>query len=87
VKGRKGDEGRWRVIRASEFAQYNYCARAWWLGSIMGYTPTNTRDLERGNAAHARHGRQVWLASALRIAAIALATAAVIALILAFTLR
>ena len=86
VKGRKGDEGRWRVIRASEFGQYNYCARAWWLGSIMGYAPTNTRDLERGNVAHTRHGRKVWLAGALRIVAILLAILAVMVLVLAFVI-
>ena len=83
MKGRKGEEGRWRVIRASEFGQYNYCARAWWLGSIMGYAPTNTRDLERGNAAHARHGRQVWMAGALRVAAIVLAVLAALLVIAA----
>ncbi len=49
-----------RVIRASELAQYAYCAKAWWLGSVMGLRTTNTRALERGEATHRLHGQHVW---------------------------
>jgi hypothetical protein len=80
VKGRKDE----RVIRASELGQYCYCARAWWLSTIMGVQPDNVRDLYAGSAAHERHGRTVWLAGALRIAAAVLAIIAVIVLLIAF---
>lgn len=72
-----------RVIRASELAQYSYCAKAWWLGSVMGKASTNVREMQSGTAAHQQHGRAVWLASALRIAAIALVVVAVFVLLMA----
>ncbi len=72
-----------QVVRASELAQYRYCARAWWLGSVLGKPSTNTREIHSGTAAHQRHGRAVWLSSALRIAAIALAALAMIVLLMA----
>lgn len=67
-----------RVIRASELGQYAYCAKAWWLGSVAGVASTNTEALARGTAAHAAHGRTVWLSSALRWAAIGLVVLAAI---------
>jgi CRISPR/Cas system-associated exonuclease Cas4 (RecB family) len=48
-----------QVIRASELGQYAYCARAWWLGRVLGYRPTNLERLAAGEAAHVRHGQQV----------------------------
>lgn len=80
MKGRKDE----RVIRASELGQHSYCARAWWLSAIMGVQPANVRELSAGSAAHERHGRKVWLAGALRIAAAVLAIIAVIVLLIAF---
>jgi len=60
------------IIRASELAQYEYCARSWWLGRVKGYRSANTKALERGTARHRVHGRVVvsyhrlrWLALAL----------------------
>lgn len=54
-----------RVIRASEVGQYVYCARAWWLGRVMGYHSRNVAAMEAGWTAHRRHGRAVagyhWL--------------------------
>jgi hypothetical protein len=47
------------VIRASEIGQYAYCRRAWWLGSVYGYTSANQRVLQAGERAHAQHGRMV----------------------------
>jgi len=67
-----------RVVRASELAQYAYCARTWWLQAVKGVLPTNTRELEQGEAAHRQHGRKVWLAGALRWAAAALIVISVI---------
>lgn len=67
-----------RIIRASELGQYAYCARAWWLQRIAGIAPTNTQDLAAGTAAHQQHGRAVWLAGALRWAALALVLVAIL---------
>lgn len=71
------------VIRASELAQYGYCARAWWLSAIKGVPTTHTGELARGEAAHRRHGRGVWLGGVLRWAAVALAAAGVALAIIA----
>jgi hypothetical protein len=71
-----------RVIRASEIGQFKYCARAWWLGHIVGVPSSNTREMAQGEAAHQRHGRAVWMSSALRIAALVLLVLAVIVVVL-----
>ncbi|MEO6062812.1 MAG: hypothetical protein ABIQ99_12815 [Thermoflexales bacterium] len=68
-----------RIIRASELGQYAYCARAWWLQRVAGVAPTNNQDLAAGTAAHQQHGRLVWLAGALRWAAVALIALAIVA--------
>ena len=47
------------VIRASEVAQYAYCARAWWLGRVRGYRSTNMAAMRQGAARHRTHGRAV----------------------------
>ncbi len=66
-----------RIIRASELAQYAYCARAWWLGNVMGVKPTNTRDLQRGLDLHRAHGQQVWWSRILIVVAAGLVALAV----------
>jgi len=76
-----------RIIRASEIGQYKYCARAWWLGSVMGVPSANTRELAQGYKAHRRHGQGVWLAAALRWLAIGLIVLAAGAAILALLTR
>ena len=48
-----------KVIRASEVAQYEYCARAWWLGRVRGYKPSNVEEMALGEEEHERHGREV----------------------------
>jgi CRISPR/Cas system-associated exonuclease Cas4 (RecB family) len=48
-----------QVIRASELNEYAYCARAWWLGRVLGYHPANLESLAAGEAAHVRHGQKV----------------------------
>ena len=60
------------VIRASEIAQYAFCARAWWLGRVKGYRSTNLAAMQQGEARHRAHGHAVegyhrlrWLAVAL----------------------
>ena len=48
-----------QVIRASELGEYEYCARAWWLGRVLGYRPANLERLAAGETAHLRHGQIV----------------------------
>ncbi len=55
-----------RIIRASEIAQYVFCAQAWWLGSVEGYPPANRQELAAGEMAHTRHGWGVRTALVLR---------------------
>jgi CRISPR/Cas system-associated exonuclease Cas4 (RecB family) len=71
-----------RVIRASEIGQYEFCARAWWLGSVMGMPSTNTRELAEGEAAHRRHGRAVWASRALIALVVVLVVLALAVLLL-----
>ena len=76
-----------RVIRASEIGQYDFCAKAWWLGSIEGVQPSNVRELQAGAAAHAEHGRQVRRAAQMQLAAIVLVGIGVIVLVLTILAR
>jgi hypothetical protein len=76
-----------RIIRASEIGQYDFCARAWWLGSIEGVSPSNIRQLQAGTAAHEEHGRQVKRASQMQVAAFLLVGLGVIVLMLALFAR
>ena len=71
-----------RIIRASEIGQYDYCARAWWLGSVEGVPPSNVRELQAGTAAHEQHGRQVNRAARVQQIAIGLLVLGVILLAL-----
>jgi len=73
------------VIKASEVAQYEYCARAWWLGRVLGWEPDNVEEMAAGEEEHLRHGREVMGAHKLRRLAyllLAMAALAGIALIL-----
>jgi hypothetical protein len=72
------------VIRASEIGQYTYCARAWWLGNVMGVPSSNVREMAQGEAVHRRHGQAVWFAGVLRAVAIGLLLVAVVAVVLSF---
>lgn len=47
------------ILRASEVGQYVYCARAWWLGQVKGYRPTNEAAMQQGSQQHEAHGRAV----------------------------
>lgn len=48
-----------KVIRASEIGEYAYCARAWWLGKVLGYRPASLERMTAGEAVHIRHGQKV----------------------------
>ena len=76
-----------RVIRASEIGQYDFCAKAWWLGSIEGVQPSNIHELQAGTAAHEAHGRQVQRASQMQLAAFVLVGLGVIVLVFALFAR
>ena len=76
-----------RIIRASEIGQYDFCAKAWWLGSIEGVQPSNVRELQAGTAAHEEHGRQVQRAAQMQLAAIVLVGLGVIVLALTLFAR
>lgn len=75
------------VIRASEIGQYEYCARAWWLGRVLGYRSHNVEEMAAGVKEHVSHGQQVvsyrhWR----RLAYLLLSLAAVIGLLLFWSL-
>ena len=53
------EDGQDIVIRASELGQYAFCARAWWLGQVLGYRSTNLAAMRQGDAGHKAHGSQV----------------------------
>ena len=68
------------IIRASEVGQYAFCARAWWLGRILGYRSANLEAMARGTSSHLLHGRVVERYHLLRRVAASLILLAVIAL-------
>jgi CRISPR/Cas system-associated exonuclease Cas4 (RecB family) len=49
----------YRVIKASEIAEYVYCSRAWWLRVEVGYTPLNQDALSDGTTYHRHHGSNI----------------------------
>lgn len=68
------------LIRASEIGSYAFCARAWWLGRVMGYRSANAAAMEAGTLGHRAHGRRVASAHRLRQLAIAALLLAVLVL-------
>lgn len=52
----------YRVIRASELAEYAYCRRAWWFSHVAGIEPLNEEARSRGSTYHQDHQRLVWQA-------------------------
>ena len=68
------------IIRASEVSLYAYCARAWWLGQVLGYQSTNVSAMREGTVQHAAHGRSVAGYHRLRRLAVALLLLAAAAL-------
>jgi CRISPR/Cas system-associated exonuclease Cas4 (RecB family) len=74
------DRGDDDLIRASELSQYAYCARAWWLGRVMGYRSANVEAMQAGAARHRAHGRAVEGAYRRRRLALTLLVLAAVAL-------
>lgn len=60
------------IIRASEVAQYAFCARSWWLGRVRGYRSSNLAAMDQGAVRHRAHGRAVEGYYFLRRLAVAL---------------
>lgn len=58
-----------QIIRASEVAEYVYCARAWWLRRVAGLEPTGWERRKQGTIQHARHGYAVQISSVLLVIA------------------
>jgi CRISPR/Cas system-associated exonuclease Cas4 (RecB family) len=69
------------IIRASEIAQYAYCARAWWLGRVKGYRSANVAAMRQGTVRHRTHGRAVEGYHLLRRLAVALIVLAGVVLV------
>jgi hypothetical protein len=69
------------IIRASEIAQYAFCARAWWLGRVKGTRSGNVAAMQRGTSRHRAHGRAVEGYHRLRRLALVLLVLAGVALI------
>ena len=74
-------DSRGTVVRASEIAQYAFCARAWWLGRVKGYRSANVVAMRTGTARHRAHGRAVEGYNLLRRLAVALLVMAGLALL------
>ena len=63
-------KGRGKYIRASEVAEYVYCARAWRL-RIDGYEPASGRERRAAGVAwHLAHGHTVARGRRMRLLAI-----------------
>jgi hypothetical protein len=50
-----------RIIKASEFAGYIYCQRAWWY-QLKGMPPEDETEFPAGLEFHRQYGRQILLA-------------------------
>jgi len=71
------------LIRASELAQFDFCRRAWWLGTVKHLPAENQAWLRRGRRQHTHHSRQVQLASTWRGVGLALLLAGCLCLVTA----
>lgn len=69
------------IIRASEVAQYAFCARSWWLQRVRGYRSSNLAAMDRGTVRHRAHGRTVEGVHLLRRLAVALLALAGVSLL------
>ncbi len=78
AKGRRAAWQEQRLLRASELGEYEFCARSWWLGRVLGRERENVEELAAGRQRHSRHGRQVGLAHLLQRAALLLILVAIV---------
>ena len=54
------------LVRAGDIGAWTFCHRAWWLANVQKIPHQNPAALQRGNAAHHAHGRQVARARQLK---------------------
>ena len=54
------------LVRASDIGMWAFCQRAWWLSQVKDATHQNPEVLNRGDIAHADHGRTIATAGRLR---------------------
>ncbi len=47
------------LVRASDIGFWAFCNRAWWLANVADAQHEKPEVLDRGDRAHAAHGRQV----------------------------
>ena len=47
------------LVQASELARYDFCHRAWWLGTVKGIRSANAISLAQGAQHHRRHANRV----------------------------
>lgn len=47
------------LVRASDIGAWAFCNRAWWLANVQQAEHENPAALQRGDEAHAAHGRAV----------------------------
>jgi len=57
--------GKSRVLKASEIGSYAYCARGWWLSSVLGYQSAHREQMALGEEEHLGHGRAVVISHRL----------------------
>jgi len=56
------------LIQASELAQYGFCQRAWWLGTVKEESPVNQSAVAKGVQTHRSHANKVRVAFRWRYA-------------------
>ena len=72
-----------RVIRASEIGNYLYCRRAW--KYMRKEVPSqNVAEMAMGSEIHRQHGRKVFAAGCLRVAAYGMLLASLVLLVIYF---
>jgi hypothetical protein len=75
-----------RFIRASEVGEYVFCARAWWLGRVVGRVRENPGELALGRARHAGHARSIAVSALMqRLGLVLILAAIVVAVLLALS--
>ncbi|MCB0046803.1 MAG: hypothetical protein KDD92_15370 [Caldilineaceae bacterium] len=75
------------LVRAGDLGAWQFCHRSWWLANVEKIPHERPEVFDRGNAAHAAHGRSVRRMGDLRTAAFILIGCALLLLLLAFLLQ
>lgn len=54
------------LVRASDIGAWAFCRRAWYLAQVRKVAHAHPDVLQRGTAAHTRHGQQVRRATRMQ---------------------